>query len=82
VDKNKIYHLGHDRKKKNKVMQIQQAENRVRWLAFVKGRTVGSIKAGILMASDLLLSAVEQFAATPSFTLVFSNLCPNNFGVL
>ena len=61
-------------------MQIQQADYRVQWLAFVKGRTVGSIKVGILMASDLFLSATEQFATAPSFMLVFSNLCPHNFG--
>jgi hypothetical protein len=61
---------------------MQQAENPVRWLAFVKGRTVGSIKAGILIASNLLLSVAEQFAATPSFTLVFSNLCPHKIRVL
>jgi hypothetical protein len=38
-------------------MQIKQAENWVQWLAFVKGQMVGSIKVGILIASDLLLSA-------------------------
>jgi len=69
VDKNEIYHPVQDRKESD---ANQAVENRVQWLAFVKGWTVRSIKEGILMASDLLLSAAGQFATEPSFTLVFS----------
>ena len=76
--KNEVHHSGRDREKSD---ANAAGWNRVRLFAFVKGRRVGSIKVGILMANDLLLSDTGQFAADPSFTSVFSNFYPQNCGV-